>query len=196
MNANLINFKTHPPSICTGVEDFIQISLKDLKRSGAVIGLSGGLDSAVAAVLAVRSLGTEKIHLLYMPERDSGPVHREHARRLADHLGVPLTIKNITSVLTSAGTYRILGLGLIPWRKLRKRLVDYGRKKLLDHDDKGILSVRLSPGENSWAARGNTYGMTKHRIRAALVYQYAELRNLMVVGAANRTEVLTGTFCK
>lgn len=196
MTTKLMNFQTDSSSICREVEDFIHDSMKNLKRNGAVIGLSGGLDSAVVAMLAVRSLGSENVHLLYLPEKDSDPVHRAHAGRLADHLGVPLNIKNISSMLTSAGTYKILHLGFIPGRKLRTRLVEYGRKKLLKHNDERVLIDRLDPEENSWTAKGNVYGMTKHRIRAAFIYQFAELKNLMVIGAANRTEFLTGTFCK
>jgi NAD+ synthase len=36
--------------------------------------------------------------------------------------------------------------------------------------------------------------MSKHRLRMLLLYQQAEISNLMVVGAANRTELMTGTF--
>jgi NAD+ synthase len=38
--------------------------------------------------------------------------------------------------------------------------------------------------------------MAKHRMRMLLIYQHAEIHNLLVVGAANRTEWLTGTFAK
>jgi len=196
MGAKLINFQTETSTICNEIEDFIRDSIKKLKRAGAVIGLSGGLDSAVVAVLTVRSLGAEKTHLLYMPDRDSNSVHRAHAKKLAHHLGVPLHIKNISSMLTSAGTYRILGLGLVPGRKLRTSIVEIGREKLLKHNDERILFDRLEPVGNSWITKGNAYGMTKHRVRAALVYQFAELKNFLVIGAANRTELLTGTFCK
>jgi NAD+ synthase len=70
--------------------------MENLHRDGAVVSVSGGLDSAVAATLAVRSLGTEKVHLLNLPERDSKPIHKEHARLLANHLESPLIIRFIT----------------------------------------------------------------------------------------------------
>ena len=41
---------------------------------GAVIGLSGGLDSAIAAKLTVRSLGAENVHLINLPEKDSNTI--------------------------------------------------------------------------------------------------------------------------
>ena len=57
-----------------------------------------------------------------------------------------------------------------------------------------MLIDRLNPEEDSWLTKGNAYGMSKHRIRMVVIYQFAELRKLMVIGAANRTELLTGTF--
>jgi NAD+ synthase len=176
-----------------GKEQFIFQKLDDLGRNGAVLGLSGGLDSAVAAALAVRALGREKVQLLYLPERDSNPLHRGHARQFADHLGLPLHRQNISTLLRAAKTYRILPLGLVPGRRMRTRLVKFARGRLLRHNDERILSDRLS-ARDEWLTKGNAYGMAKHRLRMALVYQHAELNNLMVIGAANRTEWLTGTF--
>ena len=77
---------------------------------------------------------------------------------------------------------------------MRTRIVDFGRRKLLTHNDERMLIDRLNPEEGSWLTKGNAYGMSKHRIRMVVIYQFAELRNLMVIGAANRTELLTGTF--
>ena len=58
------------------------------------------------------------------------------------------------------------------------------------------MANRLKPKANSWIAKGNSYAVTKHRMRMVFLYQYAELNNLMVVGAANKTVWLTGTFSK
>jgi NAD+ synthase len=196
MKNKLLDFQTEPSLQSKEIEAFIRVSLKKLKRKGAAIGLSGGLDSAVTAMLTIRSLGKERVHLVNMPERDSNPFHRNDARKLADFLEMPLEVINITPTLRAAKTYRILPIGAIPGRKLRTRLVDYGRKNLIRHNDERIFIDRLEPEENTWMARGNAYGMAKHRIRMVTLYQYAEVNNLMVIGAANRTEFLTGTFCK
>jgi len=196
MKTKILNLQTDTASFCEQIENFIRDSSWNLKRSGAVIGLSGGLDSAVTAVLTVRSLGKENVHLIYMPEKDSNPIHRKHAKRLATHLGIHLNIYNISSIIKATRTYKILPLGLIPGRKMRIHVIEFGRKKLLRHNDERILIDRLEPEEDSWIAKGNAYGMTKHRIRMVVIYQFAELRNLMVIGAANRTEFLTGTFSK
>src|SRR4051812_41213827 len=41
------------------------------KRKGAVLGLSGGVDSSVVAALAAQALGPDKVYALFMPERAS-----------------------------------------------------------------------------------------------------------------------------
>jgi NAD+ synthase len=183
-------------SVCEEIEEFIRNSMHNLHRDGAVVSLSGGLDSAVAATLSVGSLGTEKVHLLNMPERDSKPIHKQHARLLANHLGISLLTKSLTPLLRASGSYKLLPIGYIPFRRIRTMLVNYGKSKFLADRQDHLLADRLEPEPNSWFARGNAYAIAKHRMRMVMVYQYAEIHNLMVVGAANRTEWLTGTFSK
>jgi len=196
MDKILQGLEINPPVICQDIEGLIHSTMNNLHRDGAVVSISGGLDSAVAAILTVRSLGVEKVHLLSMPERDSKSVHREHAKQLAIQLGIPLTVKSITSVLRAAGSYRLLPIGYVPGRKIRARLVDYGKSRFLKNQGDQLLIERLQPEANSWISKGAAYAIAKHRIRMLIEYQYAEIHNLLVVGAANRTEWLTGTFSK
>ena len=63
---------------------FIQKTIAGLHRKGAIIGLSGGLDSSVCAHLLAKALGKKKILALLLPERDSSPVHHQHAHMVAD----------------------------------------------------------------------------------------------------------------
>jgi NAD+ synthase (glutamine-hydrolysing) len=55
--------------------------------SEVVIGVSGGIDSALTAALAVEALGTERVHCVSMPSRYSSEETRADARRLAETLG-------------------------------------------------------------------------------------------------------------
>ena len=183
------------PSTCRDIEKLIQSTLDKLSRDGAVVALSGGLDSAVTATLVVRSLGANRVHLINMPERDSKPIHRNHAKKLAKHLEIPLIVKNISPILRATGTYRMLPLRFIPSRRLRSALVNFA-KQHLDIDADNLLANRLQPDARTLVAKGAAYAVTKHRIRMVMLYQYAEVHNLMVVGAANRTEWITGTFSK
>src|SRR3954447_19128069 len=52
-----------------------------------VVGVSGGIDSALTAALAVEALGPERVHCVSMPSRSSSDATRADARRLAETLG-------------------------------------------------------------------------------------------------------------
>ena len=54
-----------------------------------VVGVSGGIDSAVTAALAAETLGPEHVHCVSMPSRYSSDGTRTDARRLAESLGCP-----------------------------------------------------------------------------------------------------------
>ncbi len=64
-----------------------------------VIGLSGGIDSALTALVAVDALGPERVTCVTMPSRYSSPGTRSDATVLADNLGVPLREVAITSAM-------------------------------------------------------------------------------------------------
>ena len=76
-----------------GIRDYF---FKQNLPPGAVIGLSGGIDSAVTAHLAVEALGVERVSGVAMP----GPFSSEHslsdAAALADSLGIEFRSVNIT----------------------------------------------------------------------------------------------------
>ena len=55
--------------------------------SDVVVGVSGGIDSALTAALAVEALGVERVHCVSMPSRYSSEETRSDARRLAENLG-------------------------------------------------------------------------------------------------------------
>ena len=53
--------------------EFISQQISKFNKEGIVIGLSGGIDSAVAASLSVKAMGPEKVFGLVLPEKDSNP---------------------------------------------------------------------------------------------------------------------------
>jgi NAD+ synthase (glutamine-hydrolysing) len=65
----------------------------------AIVGLSGGIDSAVTLVLAVRALGTENVRALAMPSPYSPRESVDHSRALAENLGVELDVVEIGGVM-------------------------------------------------------------------------------------------------
>ena len=172
----------------------IQIRFTKLNRKVAVLGLSGGLDSSLMASLAVHSLGKDQVKLYYLPERDSKPFHRRHAILLAKQLKTELKIIKITPALRSLHVYRLLPLSFFPGQKLKSRAVAFGKKHLLPKRDGELLSTRLAATGSSWIARANAYISAKHRIRSITLYKEAERFRGLVIGAANKTEWMTGTF--
>jgi len=73
-------------ALVTGLRDYVDKN----GFGGVVLGLSGGVDSALVAVLAVDALGPERVHCVVMPSRHSSSGTQEDARRLAANLGVHL----------------------------------------------------------------------------------------------------------
>ncbi len=184
----------HPEQVCQKISALLIAKLALMGKDGILIGLSGGLDSAVAAYLAVQSVGPEKVSLLNMPDRDSKKKHRRHAQLIANELGIPLKIKRLSPTLSAAGLYRSLPIGFVPGQWLKQRLVLWGKKVAGLDNSENLLAIRLRPKAGSLVAKGNAYATTKHRMRMVFLYQYAQIHNLMVIGAANKTELLTGTF--
>jgi len=73
----------------------LELGLRDYVRkngfSDVVVGVSGGIDSAVTAAVAAEALGPERVHCVSMPSRYSSEGTRTDARRLAESLGSPFT---------------------------------------------------------------------------------------------------------
>jgi NAD+ synthase (glutamine-hydrolysing) len=69
----------------------LELGLADYVRKNGfreiVVGLSGGIDSALVAALSVEALGPERVHCVSMPSRFSSEGTRGDARRLAENLG-------------------------------------------------------------------------------------------------------------
>jgi len=80
--------------------------LQQLRRKGAVVGLSGGIDSSTAAALCVRALGPERVLGVLMPERDSAGDTLELSRLAAESLGIETVLEDITEILDAVGCYR------------------------------------------------------------------------------------------
>jgi NAD+ synthase (glutamine-hydrolysing) len=71
----------------------LELGLKDYVRKNGfedvVVGVSGGIDSAVTTALAAEALGSEQVHCVSMPSRYSSEETRRDAQRLAESLGCP-----------------------------------------------------------------------------------------------------------
>lgn len=81
-------------ALVVGIRDYFQ----KLNFKTAILGLSGGIDSAVTAVLAVRALGKEHVRVLLMPSQFSSDHSVNDARQLAEHLGIQYDIVPIKPI--------------------------------------------------------------------------------------------------
>lgn len=81
------------------IHDALVLGIRDyFRKTGfrkATLGLSGGIDSALTLVLAVRALGTENVRVLLMPSKYSSDHSVEDARQLAENLGIQYDIVHI-----------------------------------------------------------------------------------------------------
>ena len=74
MKFNIDILKIDPEVETKRVADFVADQTKNVfRRSGVVVGLSGGIDSAVMAAIAVRAVGREHVTGLILPEKESNP---------------------------------------------------------------------------------------------------------------------------
>jgi NAD+ synthase len=75
--------------VIPGLVAFITKSVRDAGFSKVVLGLSGGVDSALSAFLSVRALGPENVLCLRLPYKTSSAESLSHAQLAIDQLGVP-----------------------------------------------------------------------------------------------------------
>ena len=78
---------------------FIRSEITRIGMSRAVIGLSGGIDSALSCALAVEALGKENVLAVRMPYKASSKDSLDHAQLLIDQLGVPNKTIEITDMV-------------------------------------------------------------------------------------------------
>jgi NAD+ synthase len=90
------------------LEGFIKTEVERTGREGVVVGLSGGIDSALAATLAARALGPDRVHAVAMPYRTSDPRSLKDAEACAKKLGLSLEVVDISPIVdgfvAAAGT--------------------------------------------------------------------------------------------
>ncbi|MBI9031963.1 NAD+ synthase [bacterium] len=81
------------------IVDFIKTMIKNSGLPKLIIGLSGGIDSALSAALAVEAIGKENVIGLMLPYKDSSQASFDDAKTVADHLGIKYHKVEITSMV-------------------------------------------------------------------------------------------------
>jgi len=190
-----------PEEVSLSLENFIREYVDKLERSGVILGLSGGIDSAVLATLCKRAVGPERTLALIMPERDSEDEHIRDALDFAKELGIEAKLINLTPYLKKLGVYRLAPLSRIPFsNKLRgsliKRAYHFYERKIGENPFSASIAGVKGKEFGSFISHKVAYYRIKHRMRMMFLYYYGELENRLVVGAANKSEYEIGYFVK
>ncbi|HEX6693813.1 MAG TPA: NAD(+) synthase [Longimicrobiales bacterium] len=196
-------------SVIDSVTASMRNQLRDsLKRRGFVVAMSGGVDSSVAAGLAVAAVGAKNVFGIFMPERDSDPQSLELAREWAGKLGIDYAVEDIAPTLEAVGCYSRRD------EAIRRVVPEYGP---------GWKSKIVLPGDRLNSDRLNTFSLVvqapdgkltthrlpaaeyrvivaatnfKQRVRKMLDYYHADRLHYAVIGTPNRLEYDQGFFVK
>lgn len=81
------------------IEAFIKTRVSEAGAEGVVIGVSGGIDSTVVVTIAVRALGPQKVHALYLPSNTTPSDDFDDVKTLCSNLGIELMVIDIQKVI-------------------------------------------------------------------------------------------------
>jgi NAD+ synthase len=180
------------------------------RRSGAIVGVSGGVDSSTVLALCVRAFGPERVVAVMMPEKDSDAASETLARQLAEQFGVEVLLENITPALDGFGCYAHRDEAIRRVFAEYDPLAGYKAKivlpsNLLDANTLNVFSVTIvTPEGEEKTKRLPTRDYLqivaasnfKQRSRMATLYYQAEARNYAVIGTANKNEHDQGFIVK
>ena len=178
-----------------------------LRRRGAVVGLSGGIDSSVVAALCARAFGKDKVLGLLMPELHSSDDALRLGRLIAAELGIETIVEDIAPAATAVGVYsrqteairQIVPTYDDRWKfkLVLPSILDADRLNvtlLTVEDPDGECSThRLSPEAYRQLVAATNY---KQRIRKMTEYYHADRLHYAVAGTPNRLEYDQGFFVK
>ncbi|MCA0438463.1 MAG: NAD(+) synthase [Austwickia sp.] len=181
-----------------------------LPKQGALVQLSGGVDSSVVVHLCARALGPEHVTALYLPDTATGPETRAYVDAAVASAGVRLVERSIAAAIEAQQPMRDVVAILQryapdydPARDAYAVCASPERARRL-----GALVYDLAIGPRHGAPERIVrlrvedlraliaYQNRKQRTRMLFAYAEAEANNLAVVGASNGDELRTGFVVK
>ena len=189
------------------ISETLRKTLRQFKKRGVIVALSGGIDSSVVGAICTHALGKERVLGLFMPEKDSSGDTLRLSRMIADHLQIEAICEDITHILTAAGCYKRRD------EAIRQAIPEYDDTykckivlpSLTDSRQYRFFSVVVESPEGqvkkarlSADAYLNILAASnfKQRIRKMMEYYYADKNNYIVAGTPNRQEYDQGFFVK
>ncbi|AKU89857.1 NAD synthetase [Vulgatibacter incomptus] len=177
--------------------------LRKLRRRGVVVAISGGIDSACVAALAVHALGPKRVFGLLLPERDSSPESTSYGRALCERLGIAFELHDIAPMLEAAGCYARRDAAVrsvfpeftpdMPWKLVLGPSSLNVFYVVVRTPDGGERSVRLTPSAYLEIVASTNF---KQRTRKMMEYFHADRLVYAVAGTPNRLEYDQGFFVK
>lgn len=189
--------------ICGAIRSYLSV----YRRKGAVVALSGGIDSSTVAALCVRALGKDRVFGLHMPEKESSSDTLELSTLVSKSFGIDSAVEDISPILAAAGCYQRRDDAI---RSVYPEFAAGYKAKIVlpsvvDSDSFRIYSVvilapdgteikrRLTPEAYLGIVAATNF---KQRVRKMLEYHHADRLNYAVSGTPNRLEYDQGFFVK
>ncbi len=151
------------------IAEFIRGQLRQAGFERAVLGLSGGIDSALVAYLVAEAIGADKLLCVMMPYKTSSPASQGDAEAVVAALGCSVELVEITAMVDGY-------------------FGDGGVDGAVD----GAVGAMGAGGADAMAASALRRGNFMARMRMATLYDRSVSWRGLVVGTGNKTESLIG----
>jgi NAD+ synthase len=188
------------------IGEALRRQVRELKRKGIVVGISGGIDSSVTAALAARALGPERVFGIFMPEADSDPESLRLGQLLASRFEIRSTLEDIAPALAALKCYERRNAAVA--QVIPEFTPEWKFKIVLpgpEHQGLNFYSVvARSPEGREVKVRLTLDAYLailaatnfKQRVRKMVEYHWADRLNYAVAGTPNRLEYDQGFFVK
>ena len=181
---------------------------KKLKKRGAIIGISGGIDSSIVLALCAKAFGPERVLGVMMPESDSNPDSLELAKNLSKKFSTKYVVEDMTSTLAGFNCYNRRDEAIkrvfpefnstykakitLPTNLLEKETLNVFQLMIISPEGEK-KSERLPLKEYLQIVAASNF---KQRSRMSMLYYHAEAKNYAVIGTGNKNEHEQGFFVK